>query len=87
MRNFLREGAIHLVGGYDHLLFLLSLVLGAGLLAKSRGLGRALMTAALASLEGRGVTSTLLWATEESRTLYERHGFGPPHPDVMERMG
>ncbi len=42
VRNFLREGAIHLFGGYDHLLFLLSLVLSAGLLAKSRGLGKAL---------------------------------------------
>jgi GNAT superfamily N-acetyltransferase len=54
---------------------------------RNRGFGRALMTAALASLEGRGVTSTLLWATQGSRTLYERNGFGPPHPDVMERMG
>jgi hypothetical protein len=41
-RSFLREGAVHLVTGYDHLLFLLSLVLSAGLLAKASGLGRAL---------------------------------------------
>ncbi|HET6585928.1 MAG TPA: HupE/UreJ family protein [Nannocystaceae bacterium] len=47
MRSFLREGAIHLVGGYDHLLFLLSLVLSAGLLAKARGLGRALRDVAV----------------------------------------
>jgi hypothetical protein len=42
VKTFLREGAIHLFGGYDHLLFLLSLVLSAGLLAKARGLGKAL---------------------------------------------
>lgn len=46
-RSFLREGAIHLVGGYDHLLFLLSLVLSAGLLAKARGLRRALRDVAV----------------------------------------
>jgi hypothetical protein len=47
VRAFLREGAIHLFGGYDHLLFLLSLVLSAGLLAKARGLGRALRDVAV----------------------------------------
>jgi hypothetical protein len=35
---FLEEGAIHLVTGYDHLLFLLSLILIAGLSAKRDGL-------------------------------------------------
>jgi hypothetical protein len=42
MKNFLDEGAIHLVTGYDHLLFLLSLILGAGLAAKRLGTRRAL---------------------------------------------
>lgn len=40
-KNFVNEGAIHLVTGYDHLLFLLSLILGAGLAAKRLGLRRA----------------------------------------------
>jgi len=47
VRAFLREGAIHLFGGYDHLLFLLSLVLSAGLLARARGLGKALRDVAM----------------------------------------
>ncbi|MBK6918017.1 MAG: HupE/UreJ family protein [Deltaproteobacteria bacterium] len=38
---FVREGAVHLVTGYDHLLFLLSLVLSAGVLARREGLRRA----------------------------------------------
>lgn len=41
-KNFVNEGAIHLVTGYDHLLFLLSLILSAGLAAKRLGLRRAL---------------------------------------------
>jgi hypothetical protein len=41
-KNFLNEGAIHLVTGYDHLLFLLSLILGAGLAAKRFGLRRSM---------------------------------------------
>lgn len=40
-KNFLDEGAIHLVTGYDHLLFLLSLILSAGIAARRLGLGRA----------------------------------------------
>lgn len=39
---FLHEGALHLVTGYDHLLFLLSLVLTAGRLAVREGLPAAL---------------------------------------------
>lgn len=45
-KNFLGEGAIHLVTGYDHLLFLLSLILAAGLAAKRFGLRRALVDVA-----------------------------------------
>ncbi len=37
---FLREGAFHLVTGYDHLLFLLALVLASGLAARTLGLRR-----------------------------------------------
>jgi hypothetical protein len=42
LRSFVREGAVHLVTGYDHMLFLLSLVLSAGMLAKVAGLRRSL---------------------------------------------
>lgn len=42
LRAFVREGAIHLVTGYDHMLFLLSLVLSAGMLAKVAGMRRSL---------------------------------------------
>lgn len=45
-KSFLGEGAIHLVTGYDHLLFLLSLILAAGLAAKRLGLRRALVDVA-----------------------------------------
>jgi hypothetical protein len=37
VRTFLAEGAVHLVTGYDHLLFVVSLLLGAGLRARDRG--------------------------------------------------
>ncbi len=40
--RFLREGALHLVTGYDHLLFLLSLILTAGGLARREGMKTAL---------------------------------------------
>ena len=36
--SFVREGVVHLITGYDHLLFLLSLILIAGLTAKRDGL-------------------------------------------------
>ena len=39
---FVKEGAIHLVTGYDHLLFLLSLILVAGLAVRRDGFGTAL---------------------------------------------
>jgi HupE / UreJ protein len=44
---FVREGAVHLVTGYDHMLFLLSLVLSAGMLAKISGLRRSLRDVAM----------------------------------------
>jgi hypothetical protein len=39
---FVVEGGRHLVTGYDHMLFLLSLILGAGLVVRRRGLAPAL---------------------------------------------
>jgi hypothetical protein len=45
-KAFVGEGAIHLVTGYDHLLFLLSLILVAGLSAKKQGLRPALVDVA-----------------------------------------
>ncbi|MEO1334144.1 MAG: HupE/UreJ family protein, partial [Myxococcota bacterium] len=36
--TFVWQGAVHLVTGYDHLLFLFTLVLGAGLIAQRQGL-------------------------------------------------
>ncbi|MEM7153349.1 MAG: HupE/UreJ family protein [Myxococcota bacterium] len=44
--TFVGEGARHLVAGYDHLLFLISLILGAGLLVEREGLRRALVDVA-----------------------------------------
>lgn len=45
--TFLVEGAIHLVTGYDHILFLLSLLLVAGELARERGTREAVKDVAL----------------------------------------
>lgn len=45
--RFLREGTIHMVTGYDHLLFLLALLLVAGELAVRRGMRIALRDVAL----------------------------------------
>lgn len=39
---FVVEGGLHLVTGYDHMLFLLSLILGAGLVVRRQGLRAAL---------------------------------------------
>ena len=40
--TFVVQGALHLITGYDHMLFLLSLILGAGLVVRRRGLRVAL---------------------------------------------
>lgn len=45
--TFAREGVVHLVTGYDHLLFLLSLLLTAGERARDQGRARALRDVAL----------------------------------------
>lgn len=48
------------------------------------GLGSALLAAALAECDRRGVDAVILWPTPRSRTLYERHGFAV-RDDLMER--
>ncbi|MDH5491546.1 MAG: HupE/UreJ family protein, partial [Myxococcales bacterium] len=42
MGAFLWEGVLHFVTGYDHILFLLSLILSAGFIVRARGLRKAL---------------------------------------------
>jgi hypothetical protein len=44
--TFLEEGAIHLVTGYDHVLFLLSLLLVAGVVAAKKGVRKAALNVA-----------------------------------------
>ncbi|HKT60754.1 MAG TPA: GNAT family N-acetyltransferase [Gemmatimonadales bacterium] len=43
--------------------------------ARNRGVGTALLTAALAACEERGIDTVFLWPSARSRALYERHGF------------
>ncbi len=45
---------------------------------QGRGVGTALLEAALGWCAERGVHAVLLWPTRRSRPLYERHGFAPP---------
>lgn len=42
---------------------------------RNRGLGSALLEAALAACAERGVDTVFLWPTPRSRPLYARHGF------------
>lgn len=44
--------------------------------ARNRGVGSALLDAALAECEARSVDNVFLWPTARSRVLYERYGFG-----------
>jgi GNAT superfamily N-acetyltransferase len=46
--------------------------------ARGSGVGTVLLDAALGWCAERGVHSVMLWPTQRSRTLYERHGFAPP---------
>lgn len=72
-RNFVVEGGIHLFTGYDHLLFLLSLILAAGLIAKRDGLRAAMRDVAwvvTAFTIGHSISlvaSTLGWVSLPSR--------------------
>ena len=43
--------------------------------ARNRGVGTALLDAALAACEERGIDTVFLWPTVRSRALYVRHGF------------
>jgi GNAT superfamily N-acetyltransferase len=52
--------------------------------ARGRGLGSALLEAALREYDGRGVDAAILWPTPRSRSLYERHGFAV-RDDLLER--
>jgi predicted GNAT family N-acyltransferase len=51
--------------------------------ARGRGLASTLLKTALAFCEEQKVQTVILWPTEKSRPLYERHGFGI-RPDVFE---
>ena len=52
--------------------------------ARGRGLGEALLRAALAACDSRRVDAVILWPTPKSRSLYGRNGFRAVG-DVMER--
>ena len=43
--------------------------------ARNRGVGTALLAAALGACEERGIDTVFLWPTARSRALYLRHGF------------
>ena len=51
--------------------------------ARSQGIGSRLLTMALDWCKARDVHAVILWPTEKSRTLYERHGFAV-RPDILE---
>jgi GNAT superfamily N-acetyltransferase len=51
--------------------------------ARGRGIGSQLLRTALDWCEGRDVHAVILWPTERSRSLYERHGFAV-RDDIME---
>ena len=48
------------------------------------GLGTRMLRTALDWCDARPIDSTILWPTQRSRPLYQRHGFVPPD-DVFER--
>lgn len=51
---------------------------------RGAGLGARILRTALDWCDARPVDSTILWPTQRSRSLYERHGFAAPD-DVFER--
>jgi GNAT superfamily N-acetyltransferase len=53
--------------------------------ARGAGLGSRLLTEALTFCKQQSVHSVILWPTEKSRTLYERHGFAI-RPDLLELL-
>jgi GNAT superfamily N-acetyltransferase len=50
--------------------------------ARGTGGGALLLDAAIADCKAHFVDAMFLWATDESRSLYARHGFSPP-PRVL----
>jgi GNAT superfamily N-acetyltransferase len=52
---------------------------------RGTGTGTALLDSALGWCAERGVHAVMLWPTERSRALYERHGFAAPS-SLMERI-
>ena len=53
--------------------------------ARGKGIGALLLTAALDWGKSRNVHAAILWPTQQSRSLYERHGFGV-RADLLELM-
>lgn len=53
--------------------------------ARGRGIGTQLLSEAISWCEARQVHAVILWPTERSRTLYERHGFAV-RDDIMELL-
>ncbi|HTS87251.1 MAG TPA: GNAT family N-acetyltransferase [Gemmatimonadales bacterium] len=51
---------------------------------RQRGIGAALLEAALSECDSRGVEAVILWPTPRSRPLYARHGFTAP-TDLLQR--
>jgi len=51
--------------------------------ARGNGVGERLLTTAIDWCKGRRVHAVILWPTEKSRTLYERHGFDV-RADILE---
>lgn len=54
--------------------------------SRGSGIGRSLLETLLEACRDNEVDSVILWSTERSRTLYERHGFTGEGP-LMERRG
>jgi len=53
--------------------------------ARGKGIGTRLLRAAIDWCHARQVHAVILWPTERSRTLYERHGFAV-RDDIMELL-
>jgi GNAT superfamily N-acetyltransferase len=54
--------------------------------ARARGIGSALLSAALDECKAHAVDAVMLWPMAESRPLYERHGFEVRDDAMTRRM-
>ena len=54
--------------------------------ARNRGVGSALLDAALAECEAMGVDNVFLWPTARSRVLYQRYGFSDRTGVMVRRL-